>query len=306
MSNLGSLDDMDAFIRVARAGSLTAAAAELEVPKSTISRRVARLEAALGVALLNRTGRSVSLTEHGNRLFHLGAPALAELTLAQQHVRDEATAPRGSLRITAPHDLGSTRAFGRLLAAYRRHAPEVTLDVQLSARTFMLADEGFDLGFRLHRGQLQDSVSLVSRRIAEISTGLFASPAYLRAAGHPTRRDELSTHAWVVHALTDLEVFWLGNRAKTLPPMAVVVRANDFALALGAVLEGVGIGMIPRFLAAPHVDDGELVPVLPRLASPTGHLSLVWPASRFLSARVRDFVDFVGRRATTRALLDPE
>lgn len=291
------LDDLDSFLRVVERGSLTAAARELGVPKSTVSRRVGRLERDLQVELVRRGPRSLAITPQGRQLHARCAPALRELSLAEQALEAGRSELAGTLRLTAPHDLGSTCAFARLLAAYRVRVPSVHVEVVLSNRSVDLVDEGFDVALRLHTRALADSSELMMRRALTITTGLFASPEYLAEHGRPSRREDLSRHAWIAHDREATEGVALGSELRPLSPAPAVIVANDFGLMLELLLTGQGIGLVPHVLAGPYLRRGQLVAVLPRLRAPHGWLTLLWPAARNLAPRVRAFVDHVADAA---------
>lgn len=295
-----NLVDLDTFIRVAEAGSYTQAAAELGVPKSTVSRRVSRLEDALGLELLQRSPRAVSLTEHGKQLHARCGPALQEISDVERALADASGDPAGTLRITAPHDFGATRFFTTLLLEFRRRWPCVDLDIYLTERVVDLVEEGVDVAFRLHVAPLPDSSSLIARRVGTMSAGLWASPAYLDAHGKPRTPRSLVKHDCITHAAAAVRSQWglrkRGTRDLQQFAIAPAIVCNDFSLILRALVDGAGIGFAPAFLAGPHARRGELVRVLPSWESTEGTMSLVWPATRHMAPRVRALIDFVGER----------
>lgn len=290
-----NLTDLDTFVRVAETGSFTKAAAELDVPKSTVSRRVSRLEDDLGVELLQRTPRAFSLSEHGKRLQRRCAPALRELLDAERSVADEEAEPRGRLKISAPYDLGNTRYFAELVKSFQDQWPEVSIEIVLANRLVDLVEEGFDLTFRLNPAHLPGSSSLMTRQVIRVETGLYASPDYLKKHGRPKRASELKSHRCITNAMAPRHLVPPVARGVDAPRAEVnpFVIANDFSMILALVQAGVGIGLLPEMLAGPHTRRGELERVLPRQALPQGHLSLVWPATRHMAPRVRAFIDHV-------------
>jgi len=287
-----NLIDLSTFCRVAAAGSLTRAAADLGVPKSTVSRRVARLEDELGLALLTRTGRSVALTDVGRRLYKRTEPSLREIRDVERELVDAFDEPAGTLRVTAPNDIGGTPWFVHMLTSYRARFPEVVIEVELSNRMVDLVAEGVDVGLRA--GSAGSSSTLVSRALLRIEGGLYASPSYLERRGVPREPTDLSHHACVTHSAISRNGRWTllhedGHQCE--PVIGVVLSANDFNIVNQGIQDGAGIGFVPRFAAQPLLDSGELVRVLPQWRTPGGSLYLIWPASRHLAPRVRAFVD---------------
>lgn len=292
MSNLENLKDLATFAEVAATGSLTGAAKALGVPKSTVSRRVARLEAELEVALLVRGPRSIAITADGRRLYRRTVGALRELGEATRSLDSDAEA-FGELRIAAPHDLGESRFFGSLLATYKERHDRVRLRVSLSSRLVDLVDEGFDVAFRLHTAPLPDAASLKVARVLEVTTGLYAAPTYLGALSRPLRRAELSDHPHVCHTFAPrVSVRGRGGTSSLELPEPDIV-ANSFTAVIELVRRGLGVGLIPEFIAAPHVESGALERVLASVQSPQGWLSMVWPASRQGQPRVDQFIAVV-------------
>ncbi len=292
-----NLTDLETFVRVAEHGSFTSAAEELSVPKSTVSRRVARLEDDLGIELLQRSARSMSLTDHGRRLHERCAPALREIAEAEASVLDVASQPRGQLRLTAPPDLGGTRFFAGLLTSFRQQYPQITLRVELLPRLVDLIEEGFDVALRAHTQALPESTTMMVRRLGSFQAGLYAAPSYLEQQGRPQAPDELERHACVTHTAPGLAQTWtlqpLGEGRTVAVDVNPVLVANDFGLLLSALVDGVGVGLAPTFLASPHVASGELERVLPEICAASSSLSLSWPRARYLAPRVRAFVDHV-------------
>lgn len=301
-----SLEDLASFVGAVEKGSLTGAAKALGVPKSTISRRLARLEEALGQQLVLRTSRAFRLTEAGDALYRRSAPALLDLDLALEATRDAAAEPAGPLRVTAPVDLGSSAPFAAAMVRFAASWPKLRLTVDLSDRLVDLVAEGVDVACRLHTSPLEDRASLKVRRLRELEMGLFASRDYLAAAGRPRRQADLGAHALVRVERPGGTGPWplmaqLPSRSKAENAVGgdtgrrgVVTTSMSFAAA--AVEAGAGIGLLPLLVA-----DGlsGVEPVLPGLVTTAPTLSLVWPASRQLSPRVRAFVDFMAANFAT-------
>ena len=181
------------FVRVVKAGSFTAAAAEVGLPKSSVSRSVSRLEQELGVRLLQRTTRKLSLTDAGHSYYESVRENVAALDSAEEAAREHGAAPTGTVRMTAAPDFV---AFAPLLAQFQRQHPGIRLDLLLTSRVVDLVSESVDLAVRA--GRLPDS-SLIARRIGSTDGALMASPEYLRRRGRPRSFAELASHEWVLY-----------------------------------------------------------------------------------------------------------
>jgi DNA-binding transcriptional LysR family regulator len=286
------LNDVAVFVRVVERAGFAKAARELDVPTSTVSRAVVRLEAALGARLVHRNTRSVTPTSEGRAFFGEVAPAVIVLQQAARGVDGSDDAPRGRLRLSAPNDIGSTFVAG-VVSAFVELYPDVEVEVELSMRHVNLVEEGFDVALRA-AGKLSDS-SLVARKVADLETELYASPEYLRARGVPTLPEELAEHACVLFRPKDGEAEWMLNG-----PSGVVVQrvsgrigGDDFSFVRGAALSGAGIALIPRLIAIDDLTAGRLVRVLPAYALRGASLHVVYSAARKVPAKVAAFRDFV-------------
>ncbi len=282
-----NLNDLETFICVAEAGTFSGAAALLGVPKSTVSRRVARLEEALGLALLVRSARSFVLSDDGRALYERCAPALREIADVERGLGDTAGAPRGRLSVTASIDLSNTPFLSGLLAGYLERYGQVQVSLEVSNRSVDLMEEGFDLAFRTHTGPLPDRDDLVARRLGRVTIGVYTSPAYLAAhgpIGDWRRVGELRT---VCHARAH------GATWPTSPSLTV----DDYGPAAAILAAGGGVGGLPDFVAAPLVQRGALVRLPLRWEVPEATLSLVWLRSRQLAPRVRAFIDLAVEHA---------
>lgn len=284
------LNDVLAFTHVADSGSFTRAAERLGWPKSSVSHRVARLEACLGARLLERNTRSVRLTEVGLRFHEHARRVLQELDLAAATVASFRSQPRGRLRVSASVVLGQA-LLPAMLAEYVAQHPEVELFVDLTNRRVDLLEEGFDLAIRA--GELPDS-SLVSRRLGSATARLFAAPAYLRRAGTPATVDELAGHALIDNAPSAAASGWRlthDDGREHLVASRFHLAANDAALLRELAATGSGIVNLPVFVAAPAVATGQLVQVLPGWATRRVDVHAVFPSHKSLSPAVRSFVD---------------
>ncbi len=292
-----NLDEMATFIAVVEAGSMKAAAQRLGVPTSTVSRRVARLEDGLGLALLHRAHRTFTLTEHGEHLFERCGPIVEELGEVVTALSDRAPEPRGRLRVTLPQDLGATAFFADVMAGFMARWPLVSLDVELTNRRVSLVEEGFDVALRAHGPTITAPASLMVRRLGVSAFGLYASPAYLAQRTHPESPEALLDHKVLSHGLFahDAQMILRPRERGEAREIAFdpTASSNDFGLLLELARADAGICALPDFLAGPGARSGTLCRVLPGWSLEGGHFSLLWPRSRHLAPRVRAFIDHV-------------
>lgn len=264
------LDDIRTFSEVVDSGSLTAAGARLGMSKSMVSRRLSRLEAELGTPLLARSTRGMSLTEAGADFRPFAERLVAEMQSARDALsRDGAVT--GRLRLAAPISFGATHLSPVLAELALRH-PRLEISTAYSDRHVDLVGEGYDAAVRL--GTLADS-SLIARRIAPVRAVLVASPGYLARAGRPETPDDLARHDLIPHG----EAPWLlerDGRTVTVRPRGRFIADNGVA-ELAAVIAGLGICLMPAFLAGPVIERGEIVTLLTDYAVPAAGLHVVRP-----------------------------
>lgn len=285
------LNQVRVFVQVVEAGSFTAAGKRLGMPKSTVSARVSQLEEHLGVRLLQRTTRSLGLTDAGAAFFERCARVVADLDEAERSMTDLAAAPRGTLRITAPIEL-STSFLGALLAGFSARFPEVSIELVVSDRVVDLVDEGFDLAIRA--GRLKE-FSLIARRLSGIHTRLFASDAYLERHGVPRTPRQLERHACLrFTGFPDPDHWTLQDRRgkEVTVRVAGPLSANSLHAVRDAAAHGLGIALLPLFLSYRQPDAG-LTRVLPAWSGGESPLHAVYPSSRYLSPKVRAFLDYL-------------
>lgn len=288
-----SLDDVAVFTHVVQQGSFTAAAKALGLPKSTVSRRVQKLEDELGVRLLQRTTRKLRLTDAGRVFFDRGARVVAELEEALSEVSALSEAPRGRLRVTAPVELGADRLIP-VVSEYLVRYPEVQLELDLSSRIVDLVAEGYDLAIRA--GHLPDS-TLVARKLSESPHVLVASPAYLERRGRPGAIEALTEHC-CLGVSTASGPAWSLRSARGPVEVRPNVRfvANHFEAVRRACLDGVGLALVPEFMVCVDVAAGRLERVLPDVCGPEGAVYVVYPSAQHLAPKVRAFVDLLVER----------
>ncbi|WP_019904799.1 LysR family transcriptional regulator [Methylobacterium sp. 77] len=294
LSDQASVEDLTAFVAVAEAGSFTEAAKVLERDASVLSRRVSQLEQRLGVRLLSRTTRRVSLTEVGATYCRRVQALLEELASANREASDHAASPQGLVRASLPLTFGRQWVSPILPGFLARH-PQIRLDLRFTDRFVDLVAEGVDVSIRVAAGKPRDS-SLTTRRIATYRNLLVASPAYLAARGTPNGPADLTNHdclgftgfaAWPDWPLTKE-----GKRHTVRPACTLVADHSEVLLA--AAIADAGITFTADWLAGPALRAGELVEVLPGWGGrEDGGVYAVMPPGRLVPAKTRLFVDEV-------------
>lgn len=277
---------MQTFVEVADAGGISPAALRLGVAKSIVSRRLARLEAELGVQLLSRTTRGAALTEAGATFRDYAARACAEIDLARETILPDGEL-RGRLRIAAPLSFGPTH-FAPVLAQMARLHPKLQIHTCYSDHVSDLIADGYDCAIRL--GYLQDS-NLVARRIGPIYGSAVASPDYIAAHGAPETLQELLTHEALMQG-TESWQFMDGDRIVTVRPQGRFKADNGTALVAAAVA-GLGIGYLPNGLIQDYLDAGALVPVLTRHPIPPAGAYVVRPPGPHTARKIRILTDLL-------------
>jgi DNA-binding transcriptional LysR family regulator len=282
------LNRITVFSRVVEAGSFTAAAGVLGVQKSSVSRSVAALEEELGIRLLQRTTRKLSLTDAGRAYYDRARDALASLDEARQAASSLGTEPRGVVRVTAPVDLVGD--LGAVTSEFLGAHPAVRVEMFLTARFVDLVKEGFDLAVRA--GPLTDS-SLLARKLPDVEHALFAAPAYLARAGRPRRVEDLARHECVLHRAGGGTARWRLTGPHGVEEVTVQGRVDtdEFAFVRAVVVAGFGIALAPVTLCGPLAKRGELERVLPRYGRPAAPVHIVWPSRQFEPAAVTLYRD---------------
>ena len=288
---MDTLVSMRVFCLVAELKSFTAAAERLRISAAMASKHVMQLEKRLGTRLLNRTSRRVSLSESGALYFEQARQMLESLDEAEAAVSKATVVPRGMLRVTAPVWMANPM-FARILADYRARYPEVRLDVDLSGRMVNLVEEGFDLALRATGSP---DAALIARPITKVAFHMVAAPAYLGRVGRPTNVTDLSGQALLHYALySPGESLPLkGERGVQTVKFNPVLRSGNETLLHLAALEGMGLAFLPKWLIAQDVAAGRLEHVLPEQIIFEGRLFAVYPSRKYLSAKVRTFIDFI-------------
>ncbi len=278
------------FCLLVKQGSLAATARELNLTPPAVSRRLSALEERLGVRLLNRTTRRISLTSEGEVYFENAQRILSDIDDMERRVSSSRAAPKGLLRVNAP--LGFGRSYiGPAISAFTRTYPDVEVQLHLTDRPVSLPDEAIDVSIRF--GEIPDS-RLIAKKIAANRRLLVASPAYLRAAGQPAYPHDLTQHQCIVLRQNDAAYGnWRLSRGKQTDTVKVhgKLSTNDGEVALNWALEGRGILMRAEWDVAKYLRSGRLVQVLADYETPSADVYAVYLERLNLSAKVAYFVD---------------
>jgi DNA-binding transcriptional LysR family regulator len=301
------LNDMLYFAEVVDRGSFAAAGRALGLPKSTLSRRISELEGRLGVRLLHRTTRKLSLTEAGE-LYHRHCVAMREeAQAAAQAVAMVQTEPRGTIRVTCPVTLAQS-TVGALVPLFLERHPQVRLDMQLTNRVVDLVQDGVDVALRV-RPTLDDSGSLIVKNLGQTQGLLIASPVQLEREGTPATLDDLQRLSTVAMSAADGRAsWWLAGPAGREHELQHRPRytADDLLTLKFAVLKGAGMSILPDYMCRRELAQGQLREVLPGWAPRPGVIHAVFPSRRGMVPAVRRFLDFLGEHVTGEGLSCPE
>jgi DNA-binding transcriptional LysR family regulator len=288
------LNDIVVFARVVEAGSFTAAARLLGMPKTTVSRRIAALEREVGVRLLQRTTRSLSITDAGRHYYQQSSQALRTIEDANLHLAEARAEPTGTIRISAPVGFGAfflTDTIFELLAVH----PKTRVELQLTDDQLNIIENGIDLAFRT--GVLADS-TLVARKLGSTHRILCASPDYLARRGAPAAVAELARHDCLVAGPSAAGALWTldGPEGRETVTVSGRLAANEMQTVLAAAIAGFGIAQLPHRNAEGCIEDGRLRRVLEDYTTPVGGLYAVYPSSRHLSPLVKTFIELAAAR----------
>jgi len=291
---MDKLQAMQLFTRVVDTGSFTAAAEQLSISRALASKLIQNLEDSLGVRLLNRTTRRLSLTESGQNYYQRVADVLMRLAEAEAEATELQVDPRGRLRISAPIPF-STVHLAPAIAEFQHKHPRVELELNLNDRRVDLVDEGFDMAIRI--SQLDDS-TLMARKIAPCRMVAFASPEYLAAHGEPETPADLAHHECLRYTLTSNSETWEFERdaEKVSVPARSRLAVNNGDFIASAAVAGMGIARLPTFIVADHLRSGRLRRILTAWTLPSIAVYAVYPKTRTLPAKTRRLIDFLVER----------
>lgn len=288
------LKSIEVFLAVARNGGFSAAADELGLSKAMVSKHVGQLEGSLGVRLLNRTTRRVGLTEAGIAYRDRMKELLEELEQTEQSIAQLSTEPRGTLRVVAPTSFGAFH-LARGIADYRASHPEVGVELVLTDHPVDLVEEGLDLAIRV--GALEDS-SLVARKLAETRVVVCAAPQYLARHGRPAHPDDLARASCLVYTGRQLSPDWsfrVDGRVRNVR-IDGMVRSNVGDALRIAAIQGAGVVQMPTYMVGLDIANGRLEVVLEEFEPPPRPIHATYLYRRYLSAKVRTFVNFLSER----------
>ena len=287
---MDTLDLMRTYLAVIDTDSFTGAGHKLGKSKALVSKHVAELESRLGARLLNRTTRSIGVTETGRAYYERALQILSDFDDLEEAIKSEAGTPRGLLKLTAPQTLGEMSVM-TMATAFRAKHPAVELDILLADRMVDLVAEGFDVALRVTA--ISDS-SLIARKLCDMQLVLCASPGYLKKHGQPKRPEDLTHHNCIV----DTNIRWRENWRfqRDGRPLIVKVRpalsVNSASAVRQALLADIGIGFCPEFAVASELKAGRLITLFETAIEASLGVYLLYPHRHHLSAKVRAFLDF--------------
>ncbi len=288
---MDKLTSMNVFVRVAKAGSFAGAARDLGISRAMATKHIMQLESELNTRLFNRTTRSINLTEVGECYLERCQQILLdveEMEAAVTHLQRE---PRGLLKISAPPVIGATH-IAPALTEYLKGYPELSVEMVLKGGQVDLIDEGVDIAIYL--GPISDT-SLVARKLASSALVVCASPSYLERHGIPQDPEDLEDHSCLINWAIPPRNKWrfkgiLGDREVTVSGRMQANMADPIRV---AAVNGLGLVMLPRYIVGRDIEKGKLLPIMEDYAITPLDIHAVYPHRKYLSAKVRSFVDFI-------------
>lgn len=290
---MDTLTSLRVFCTVAELKSFTAAADRLDMSPAMASKHVMNLERRLSTRLLNRTSRHVSMTEGGALYFAQARQMIEGLDEVEAAVSNVTVVPRGTLKFSAPVWFANPN-FAKMLSGFHSRHPDICFDVDLSGRVVHLVDEGFDLALRATTSDKLDQ-GLIARPIVDLEFYLVASPDYLRRTGRPRSLKDLNDHSLLLYSFIPYHsgITVGSDSGKEFVKFKVVMESSNETMLYMAALEGMGLTFLPQPQAQADIDAGRLEIVLPDLLHLGGTLFAVYPSRKYLSAKVRLFIDFL-------------
>ncbi len=276
------------FVKVVQAGSFSEAARQIGLPTSTVSTRISRLEKRLGITLLQRTTRRLSLTEAGTVYYHHASQGLSYLLEAEAAVDEARKQPQGKLKVTAPADLGDS-LLANLIQRTQREFPELEMELLLTDRYIDLVAEGVDVAIRT--GDLRDS-SLIAKSLGTIHWELFASHEYLKKAAPLEEPQDIHAHHCLQFTPMGRDAWTLRSEYSSMTiPLQARTMANSIGVVKSMTENGQGIALLPAFICKQGVNRGDLLRVLPDWQGKADPVHLVYPKQRFMPPKLRAFLD---------------
>ncbi|MGR8998080.1 MAG: LysR substrate-binding domain-containing protein [Gammaproteobacteria bacterium] len=288
---MDKLTSMNVFVRVAKTGSFAGGARDLDISRAMATKHIMQLESYLGTRLFNRTTRSLSLTEVGSEYLERCQQVLGDVEEMEAAVTHLQTEPRGVLKISAPPVIGSTH-IARALAEFLKIHPDLTVDMYLQGSTGDLVDEGMDLA--IHLGGLEDT-SMVARKLASSMLVVCASPEYLAKHGVPKKPEDLVNHSCLVNWAIPPRNKWQfkGDDGYIVMNVSGRMQANAAHPIRLAAINDLGLVMLPTYIVGGDLEKGLLKRVLENYKLPPLDIYAVYPHRKYLSAKVRTFMDFL-------------
>ncbi len=288
---MNKFEELEAFVAVVDQNGFSRAADILGVAKSILSRRVSELENRLGVQLMQRTTRKLSLTDTGRHFYQRSVNLLSDLDEAEQMVSEASCSLSGKIKLAAPLGIGIGQ-LSKPIAEFMELHSDVEIAVDLNDRQVDLVAEGFDLAVRI--GHLQDS-SLIARKLANVRFAVCASPDYLEKYGEPQHPSELSEHQVMVYSNVQVGQQWhfYDDNKRISPRVKYRLSANNGELLARAASHGLAITAGPLFYLQEYIDRGELVPILKAFPNPDAGMYAVYPPGRLVSRRVKMLSDYL-------------
>ena len=293
---MDTLTSLRVFCAVAELKSFTAAAERLGLSPAMASKHVMHLEDRLGTRLLNRTSRHVSMTEAGMLYFNQARQMLEGLDDVEAEISNVTVMPRGILKLSAPVWVANT-LIARMLAEYHQRYPDVCLDMDFSGRIVNLVDEGFDLALRATAPDRLDP-GLIARPLTKIVFHAVGSPAYLARTGRPAKLTDLNGHSLLQYSgmNSNGSLGFDGPQGRETVKFQTVMQSENETMLHLAALEGMGLVFLPALMIQPDIAEGRLEMVLLKTLNFSTTLYAVYPSRKYLSAKVRTFIDFLSSR----------
>lgn len=293
--NQMSLEGLAAFVQVVDSGGFSAAAREMGLSTSFISKQITRLENRLGSRLLNRTTRKISLTDVGRIYFERSKQIILDAEDAERSIHSLSGTPRGHLKISAAVSFGHAYLTS-VLPSFMSNFPDIQLEIELSDRFVDVVAEGFDVVIRV--GDLADS-SLISRRITQTKGTIVASPGYLKKQGYPKHPSELTEHDCISYSYAKSPNYWEFSESDSKVfgvKISPRLSCNSAEMEMALVLAGSGITRLPLYICEKQIAKGELIEILSGYEKTSMGIYAIYPHRLHLSAKVRAFIDFLAEQ----------
>ena len=288
---MDKLTGMSVFVRVAKAGSFAAGASEMGISRAMATKHIMQLESSLGTRLFNRTTRSLNLTDVGASYLERCQQVLLDIDEMEAAVTHLQTEPRGVLKISAPPVIGATH-ITRAVAEFLKIHPDLKVDMILQSSPIDLIDEGIDIAIYL--GDLDDT-SMVARKLASSSMVVCGSPDYLARHGIPYTPEDLYNHSCLINWASSPRSKWKfkGKTGYTTINVSGRMQSNVADANRIAAVNGLGLVMLATYVVGRDIEKGKLIPVLENYTLPPLDIHAVYPHRKYLSAKVRRFLDFL-------------